>query len=101
MWGKFVYREIAAPSRIVLVSSFSDASGGITRHPLAPTWPLEMFSTTTFTAEADKTRLSLEWSPVNPTDEERRMFEGASESMKHGWNGTFNQLTEYLAKAPS
>src|SRR5438045_1138700 len=33
MWGKFVYREIAAPERIVLVSSFSDEKGGLTRHP--------------------------------------------------------------------
>ena len=33
MWGKFVYREIAAPNRIVVVNSFSDEKGGITRHP--------------------------------------------------------------------
>src|SRR5438128_5695654 len=41
MWGKFVYREIDAPKRIVLVNSFSDAKGGLTRHPMAPAWPLE------------------------------------------------------------
>jgi uncharacterized protein YndB with AHSA1/START domain len=33
MWGRFIYREIDAPSRIVLVSSFSDETGGVTRHP--------------------------------------------------------------------
>src|SRR5579864_531181 len=33
MWGKFVYREIVVPERIVLVNSFSDEAGGITRHP--------------------------------------------------------------------
>ena len=32
MWGKFVYREIVAPEKIVLVNSFSDEDGGITRH---------------------------------------------------------------------
>src|SRR5438270_3022082 len=33
IWGKFVYREILPPERIVLVNSFSDEAGGITRHP--------------------------------------------------------------------
>jgi uncharacterized protein YndB with AHSA1/START domain len=31
MWGKFVYREITPPSRMVFVSSFSDEAGGVTR----------------------------------------------------------------------
>src|SRR5947208_4343205 len=48
MWGKFTYREIEKPSRIVLVNTFSDEAGGITRHPLAPTWPLQMLSTFLF-----------------------------------------------------
>src|SRR3954465_11026908 len=41
MWGKFVYREIVSPEKIVLVNSFSDEAGGITRHPMSATWPLE------------------------------------------------------------
>src|SRR5262249_19849622 len=44
MWGKLTYREIAAPERLVFITSFSDEAGGITRHPMAPTWPLEMLS---------------------------------------------------------
>ena len=36
MWGRFVYREIAAPERIVFVNSFSDEKGGLTRHPMSP-----------------------------------------------------------------
>jgi uncharacterized protein YndB with AHSA1/START domain len=99
MWGKFVYREIEAPSRIVLVNSFSDATGGITRHPLSATWPLEMLSKTAFTEESGKTKITLEWSPLNPTEDERRTFDGAHEGMKQGWAGTFDQLAEYLAKS--
>jgi uncharacterized protein YndB with AHSA1/START domain len=98
MWGKFVYREIVAPSRIVLVNSFSDARGGLTRHPLAPTWPLEMLSTTTLAEEGDKTKLTIEWSPLNPTDEERKTFDSSHDGMKQGWTGTFEQLTDYLVK---
>ena len=40
MWGKWVFREIAAPDRMVYVVSFCDEKGTPTRHPMAPTWPL-------------------------------------------------------------
>lgn len=33
MWGKFVYREIAAPERLVLVNSFADEEGRIAPVP--------------------------------------------------------------------
>ena len=99
MWGKFVYREIVAPERIVLVNSFSDEAGGRTRHPMSPTWPLEMSSTTALTEENGKTKVTLEWSPLNPTDEERKTFDSAHDGMKQGWSGTMDQLAEYLAKS--
>src|SRR5438128_629430 len=53
MWGKWVYREVAKPERMVFVNSFSDKEGGITRHPMAQNWPLEMLTTITF-AEQQK-----------------------------------------------
>ena len=37
MWGKFVYREITPPERLVFINSFSDEAGSVTRHPMAPT----------------------------------------------------------------
>jgi uncharacterized protein YndB with AHSA1/START domain len=33
MWGRFVYREIVRNERLVYINSFSDAEGGIGRHP--------------------------------------------------------------------
>ena len=36
MWGKFVYREITPPERMIFINSFSDEAAGLTRHPLAP-----------------------------------------------------------------
>jgi uncharacterized protein YndB with AHSA1/START domain len=99
MWGKFTYREIVAPERLVLVSSFSDEDGGITRHPMSPTWPLEMLSTTTLAERGDKTILTIEWSPLEPTEQERQTFDRAHENMNAGWSGTFEQLAQYLAKA--
>jgi len=98
MWGKFVYREIVAPERLVFVNSFSDEQGGVTRHPWSPGWPLEMLSTFTFAEQGGKTALTIRWVPLNPTDEERKTFEAGHDSMRQGWTGTLDQLAAYLAK---
>ncbi len=63
MWGKFVYREIVRPERIVLVNSFSDEAGNLTRHPMSPTWPLEMLSTFLFAGEQGRTTFTIKWVP--------------------------------------
>ena len=99
MWGKFIYREITPPSRIVFVNSFSDEAGGVTRHPLAPSWPLEMLSVFTFEEEGGKTRFTVKWSPLNATDEEKATFAAGHGSMQQGWSGTLEQLEAYLTKA--
>jgi uncharacterized protein YndB with AHSA1/START domain len=101
MWGKWTFREIVVPERLVLVSSFSDANGGITRHPMVPTWPLETLSTTTFAEEGGKTTLTITWSPYNATDAERETFGSSHTNMTQGWAGTMEQLTAYLANAQS
>src|SRR5947208_13919440 len=72
MWGKIVYRQIDPPKKLVFVVSFSDAQGGITRHPMSPTWPLEALNTTTLVAEDGKTRITMHGYPMNPTTAERR-----------------------------
>jgi uncharacterized protein YndB with AHSA1/START domain len=97
MWGKWTYREIEPPNKLVLISSFSDAQGGITRHPLAADWPLETLSTTTFAAQGDKTLLTINWSPWNATEAEIRKFAESHAGMEQGWGGTFEQLTAWLA----
>lgn len=98
IWGKFVYREIAAPQRLVWVHSFSDEGGGLTRHPMSPTWPLEMLTTVIFEEEpGGKTRLTLRWSPLNASAEEQQTFDAAHDSMRGGWGGTFERLDAYLA----
>ena len=99
MWGKNVYREIVAPERIVLVNSFPDKSGNLTRHPMSATWPLEMLSKFTLEERGGKTKVTVEWLPANATDEERKTFDASHEGMKTGWTGTFDQLDAYLAKS--
>jgi uncharacterized protein YndB with AHSA1/START domain len=99
MWGKFVYREITRPERIVVVNSFSDEDGNITRHPMSPGWPLEMLSTFLFVQQDGRTTLTVKWSPLNADESERATFAAGHDSMRQGWTGTLDQLTEYLAKA--
>jgi uncharacterized protein YndB with AHSA1/START domain len=100
MWGKFVYRSITPPQRIEFVNSFSDEAGGLTRHPLAPNWPLELLSVFTFEEEpGGKTRFTIRWSPLNPTAKEQMTFDEGHASMTQGWGGTMEQLADYLTKA--
>jgi uncharacterized protein YndB with AHSA1/START domain len=98
MWGKWTFREIEAPAKLVLVSSFSDEQGGLTRHPFSPHWPLETLSTTRFSEDGGRTRIDLEWEPINATPEEMGVFANSHAGMNQGWNGTFERLVAYLAE---
>jgi uncharacterized protein YndB with AHSA1/START domain len=100
IWGKFVFREIVAPERMVFVNSFSDEAGGTTRHPGHQSWPLEMVTVFTFEDIGDgKTRFTTRWSPLNATDEERKTFDTNHNSMRQGWTGTLDNLEAHLKKA--
>lgn len=98
MWGKWIFKEIVPPRKLVIITSFSDAQGGITRHPMSPTWPLQSLSTTTFAEQDGKTTMTLHWIPIHATAEERKTFDGAHDSMTQGWGGTMESLTAYLAE---
>jgi len=100
MWVKFVYLEVTPPQSLVFINSFSDEAGGLTRHPMSPTWPLQMLSTFTFDEEpGGKTKFTVRWSPHDATEEEQKTFDAGHASMTGGWGGTMDQLEAYLAKA--
>ena len=68
--------EIVPNEKIVLIQSFSDKDGGLTRHPMAPEWPLEMLSTTTFEDIAPgMTRITISWRPYNSDEAGIRAFD--------------------------
>jgi len=96
MWGKWIFMEIVPPERIVLVNTFSNKHGNITRHPYVPNWPLEMLTTTTLIEDGGKTALSLQWTPLHANDAEQRTFDTMHEAMTQGWTGTLDQLDDYL-----
>jgi len=98
MWGKQVFRDIVPNEKIVLVQSFSDKDGGLTRHPMSATWPLEMLATTTFEdAGPGKTKVTITWQPITSDDIELTTFDNARPGMDNGFAGTFAKLDAYLA----
>ena len=99
MWGKMIYREIVPPDRIVFINSFSDEAGGTTRHPMAPTWPLEMLSIFTFEDAAG--RQDQVHGPLVAAQRDRgraQTFDAGHDSMRQGWGGTLDKLEAYLAR---
>ena len=98
MWGKWLIREVTPPERLVFVNTFSDAKGGLTRHPFAPDWPQQMLSTITFAEQGGRTTLAIRWEPIDASEAELKTFDNGRESMKQGWGGTFENFTAYLAR---
>ena len=99
LWGKWVYREIVAPERLVVVTSFCDEKENPVRHPLGPNWPLEMLSSSTLTEHQGQTTITVRAIPINATESERKAFDDGKKSMDEGFTGTLDKLAEYLAKA--
>ena len=98
MWGKFVYREIKAPERLVFVVSFSDPQAGVTLHPGMEDWPRYILSTVQFEDLSGKTKVSISWIPHEASETERRTFDEGRPSMHQGWGGTLDQLEAHLRK---
>jgi uncharacterized protein YndB with AHSA1/START domain len=98
MWGKFVYREIVAPERIVFTNSFADKDGNMIRAPFSSTWPLEILNTLTLSEHKGKTTLTIRSVPFNAEKEESETFEAGLDSMRQGFNGSLDRLADYLAR---
>jgi uncharacterized protein YndB with AHSA1/START domain len=96
-WGRLVYTEIVVNERLEFVTAYSDPHGGLGHHPLAPSWPSQVLNTVTFIEHGDATRIVLEASPIEPTDEERANFAEGRLLLQQGFAGMFLQLDAFLA----
>ena len=98
MWGRFMYREIEAPHRMVYFSSFANELGGIVRAPFGAL-PMELENTITLTEQDGKTTLSIHSVPFGVTvAEEIAFFDQLrdTKSLEQGFGGTLDQLEAYL-----
>lgn len=101
LWGRWVFREITPPDRLVFVVSFSNEQGGVTRHPWHSNWPLKILSTITFEERGSQTLVTVRWTPTEAAADEIRTFEEGRESMREGWTGTLDKLTGHFSEAGS
>lgn len=99
MWGRFLYRDIAAQERIVWLNSFSNEGCGIKRAPFDPAIPLEILNEVTFSEKGGKTTVTLRARPHGAAEGEVKAFQGMFASLEQGYGGTFDQLAGLLAKA--
>jgi uncharacterized protein YndB with AHSA1/START domain len=97
MWGMVSYKEITPHSRLVYAQSFSDNNGGLTAHPMAPSWPLEVVTVFDFIPEGpNQTRLKIVWTNARVSDEEAKTFANAHGGMTQGWTGSLDKLYAYV-----
>lgn len=101
MWGRFFYREIAAPQKLVWLNAFSNPHCGITRAPFSDKCPLEILNTVTFEERGDRTFVSLEAIPFGAMEDEQEFFKNLLPSLDEGYGGTLDQLANHLAKRSS
>jgi uncharacterized protein YndB with AHSA1/START domain len=93
-WCKGIYQEIAAPERLVMTDSFSDADGNVispTTYGMSADWPAEARLTLTFEERAGITVVALHHELGNAPAKEREMC-------AMGWGEQLDKLAEYLAK---
>jgi uncharacterized protein YndB with AHSA1/START domain len=97
LWGRWIFREITPPQRLVFVTSFSDTQGGLTRNPWSAEWPLQILSTVELTEKDGRTTVTVTWQPLEASEIEIKTFIDGHPSMRGGWTGTLEKLAGYLA----
>jgi uncharacterized protein YndB with AHSA1/START domain len=97
MWSKLFYSDVIAPAKLSYTQCFSNEQGGIERHPMIATWPLEIATTLMLDEKDGKTTMKLSWEPVNASIEEITKFTDGVYELNLEWNGRLEQLTDYLA----
>lgn len=100
MYGRADYLEVSKPNKIVYVQQFCDQNEKAVRHPMSSTWPESMMTKVELNEEGpNRTRVTITWEPYgNVSSEELQSFIKARSGMSQGWNGSFDQLENYLKK---
>ncbi len=96
MFGKFVYREVVEPERLVYVVSFTDDAFAPVRHPMSATWPLRVVAINALVEHGRRTVFFGRSMPAFATPEERQTFRAGHESMVRGFKGAHDHLDRYL-----
>ena len=96
-WAKSTYDAIDPQSRIVWRQGWANAEGAIIPSPFPMPWALLMRTEVDFADADGGTKVTVTWTPVDPTAEELTTFQGMFASMTGGWTGSFDVLDAFLA----
>lgn len=100
IWGKFHYKEIEAPNRIIFTNSFSDDKGCTLTAPeniFGLNWPLKVAHNLTLSQNNQgATRLELEVYTEEATPEEQESFEKNLENIQRVFENFFDRLEHFL-----
>ena len=100
IWGRWVFREVLPPARIVFINSFSDEAGRLVRHPNNPSLPSELLATIGFEEEGNRTRVTFRWVPFHATEDEQRAFREEFDVVARS-NELLDELQAYLTSWPA
>jgi uncharacterized protein YndB with AHSA1/START domain len=81
LWGKFVYREIAKPKRLVFIVSFSDEKGPHNSARLGTSLASGSCEYTDVAEHRGKTTVTITGASYGATELERKTFESGFESI--------------------
>lgn len=95
VWGRWTFRELTPPERIVLVMSFVDEQENAIPFPF-PDLPVEFLSTLTFEDRGGKTLMTLRRQTMYASDEGKAAYRNIFAGMERAWDGTLDQLDAYL-----
>ena len=96
MRAKRTFTEIVPQEKFVTIASYCDEAENVTRHPMSPTWPLEMLIATMLTEKDGKTHMALDWRAHNATPEEQATFDASHVMLHQGWTRAFDNLDAHL-----
>ena len=100
--GRFDYREIVRPCRIVYLQQFCDEAGNAARHPGFPEFPAAMQTTVLFAPEGEQATRITVISEIHGAASAREIeaFRNERPGMTLGWTGSFDKLEEMASGAP-
>lgn len=96
LWGRFTFREIIAPEKLVFLSGFADAHANFIAAPFNATFPRQVLNEWTFTEHNGKTTVHLRASAFNASAESQQAFEDLFTSMTQGYGGMLDVFDAYL-----
>ena len=95
---KMIFKEVAAPKRLVWHHCSADAEWNIAANPMMPDWPRILLTTITFEEKNGTTTVTLSQVPLEATDAEIACFAEMKDGMSSGWGTGYGIIDEILAE---